>query len=91
MVLKFNVLVTVSETARIFSVWTDKLNELPWIDIYDGHGPSLSSAIDDFYESLPKEIIVDDEVILSPSEISYAIKRPFKVSYGNTPRIFKLT
>ena len=91
MVLKLNVLVTVSETTRLFSVWTDKQNELPLIEIYEGHGVSLSSAIDDFYDSLPEEIIVDDEVILSSSEISYVIKRPFKVSHGNVPRIFKLT
>lgn len=91
MVIRLNVLITVSGTARTFSVWSDKRSELPWIDIYEGHGTSLSSAIDDFYENLPNEIIVDDEVSLTPSDVSYVIKRPFKITYGREPRIFRLS
>lgn len=90
MVIRLNVLITVSGTARTFSVWSDKRSELPWIDIYEGHGTSLAAAVDDFYESLPDELIIDDDTFITPSAINYALKRPFKISEGETVRIFRL-
>ena len=90
MILKLNVLITISEAARTFSVWADKQDEFPWIDIHEGHGDSLSSAVDDFYEVLPPRMVIDDDTCITPMDMNYAIKRPFKVAHGSSVRIFKV-
>ena len=53
MTLKLNVLITISAKGKTFSVWSDALKELPWINLHEGHGSNLSEAIDDFYMGLP--------------------------------------
>lgn len=90
MILKLNVLITISEAARTFSVWADKLDEFPWIDIYEGHGDSLSAAVDDLYDVLPSKMVIDDETCITPLDMNYTIKRPFKISHSNSVRIFKV-
>ena len=62
MTLKLNVLITISAKGKTFSVWSDALKELPWINLHEGHGSNLSEAIDDFYMSLPDKIIIDDDI-----------------------------
>ena len=90
MTLKLNVLITISDNGKSFSVWSDALKELPWINLYEGHGSNLSEAIDDFYMSLPDEIIVDDDINIQSAEILYSLKRPYKISYSKSIRIFKI-
>lgn len=90
MTLKLNVLITISDNGKSFSVWSDALKELPWINLYEGHGSNLSEAIDDFYMSLPDKIIVDDDINILSAEILYSLKRPYKISYSKSIRIFKI-
>lgn len=58
--------------------------------MYEGHGSNLSEAIDDFYMSLPDKIIVDDDINILSAEILYSLKRPYKISYSKSIRIFKI-
>lgn len=90
MTLKLNVLITISDNYKTFSVWSDSLKELPWINLYEGHGTNLSEAIDDFYMSLPASIHVEDDINIQSSEILYSLKRPYKISYSDSIRIFKV-
>jgi hypothetical protein len=90
MTLKLNVLITISAEGKSFSVWSDALKELPWINMYEGHGSNLSEAIDDFYMSLPDKIIIDDDINIQSAEIYYLLKRPYKISYSESIRIFKV-
>jgi hypothetical protein len=90
MTLKLNVLITISAKGKTFSVWSDTLKELPWINLHEGHGSNLSEAIDDFYMSLPDKIIIDDDINIQSAEIYYLLKRPYKISYSESIRIFKV-
>lgn len=91
MTLKLNVLITVTDEGRIFSVWSDNLKELPWISQFEGHGENISSAVDDYFLHLPDNIVVDDEIIIRSCDIKYSLKRPFKVTRNQGIRIFKVS
>ena len=90
MTLKLNVLITITDKGKIFSVWSDATNEVPWINLYEGHGNNLSEAVDDYYLNLPDSLIIDDDTLIHPTDLKYLLKRPFKVSTSNRTRIFKL-
>lgn len=90
MTIKLNVLITNTDKGKIFSVWSDSINELPWISLYEGHGNNLSEAVDDYYFNLPDNIVIDDETLIHPTDIKYLFKRPFKINTSNHTRIFKL-
>lgn len=90
MTLKLNVLITITDSGRVFSVWSDCIKEVPWINLYEGHGDSLSDALEDYFLNLPANFIIDDERMLHPCDINYALKRPFKTIKSNSVRLFKL-
>ena len=79
MVLKLNVLVTISKESRIFSVWADNEVATPNIDIYEGHGFRLFDAIEDLYDNLPEIIFIDDEIQVNKKAVFYSLKRPFTI------------
>lgn len=90
MTLKLNVLITITDCGKTFSVWSDSIKEIPWINLYEGHGESLCDAIDDYYLRIPEKLIIDDERTLCSIDIKYALKRPFKVIRSEHVRLFKL-
>lgn len=90
MTIRLNVLITLSETGKTFSVWSENRPDCPEIEIYEGHGFNLSSAIDNFYANLPNILVIDDDTSITPSMINYTITRPFKVSHLDPGQLFKM-
>ena len=91
MTLTLNVLITITDAGRIFSVWSDSTKEFPWINQFEGHGENISNAVDDYFLHLPDYIVVDDEITIRSSDIKYSLKRPFKVTRNQEIRIFKVS
>ena len=80
MTIRLNVLITLSNAGKTFSVWAEDTPHCPELELYEGHGQSLSSAVEDFFENLPKTFFIDDETAFASSKISYCIKRPISVT-----------
>lgn len=80
MTIKLNVLITLSKGGKTFSVWAEEAPDCPELELYEGHGHSLSGAVEDFFGNLPKTFFIDDETAFVSSKISYCIKRPVSVT-----------
>lgn len=44
----------------------------------------------DISHILPPKMVIDDETCITPLDMNYTIKRPFKISHSNSVRIFKV-
>ena len=91
MTITLNVLITLTTSEKVFSVWSDPIFNLPGIENCVGGGFTITDAVDDWYDKLPPYFFIDDENTLYKERLKYRIRRPFVVEKGENPRTFKIS
>lgn len=89
MTITLNVLITLTSSGKIFSVWSEPTDGISRIEQTVGAGLTVTDAIDDWFDNLPSYFFIDDENTLYKESLKYKLKRPFMVEKGEYPRIFR--
>lgn len=90
MTITLNVLITLTSSGKIFSVWSEPTTGITRIEQTIGAGLTIIDAIDDWFDKLPSYFFIDDENTLYKERLKYKIKRPFMVEKGEYPRILRV-
>lgn len=89
MTITLNVLITLTSSGKIFSVWSEPTDGVSRIEQTIGAGLTITDAVDDWFDKLPSYFFIDDENTLYKERLKYKLKRPFMVEKGESPRIFR--
>lgn len=90
MTITLNVLITLTSSGKIFTVWSEPIADIIGIDMTIGAGFTITDAVDDWYDKLPSYFFIDDENSVCKERLKYKIRRPFMVEKGEYPRVFKI-
>ena len=91
MTVTLNVLITLTSSGKIFTVWSEPIVGITGIDMTIGAGLTITDAVDDWYDKLPPYFFIDDENSVYKERLKYKIKRPFMVEKGEYPRVLKVS
>ena len=91
MTVTLNVLITLTSSGKIFTVWSEPIAGITGIDMTTGAGFTITDAVDDWYDKLPQYFFIDDENSVYKERLKYKIKRPLMVEKGEYPRVFKVS
>ncbi len=91
MTVSLNVLITLTSSGKIFTVWSDSVSGITGIDMTVGAGFTITDAVEDWFDRLPSYFFVDDENIVYKDHLKYKIKRPFMVEKAENPRVLKVS
>ena len=81
MTIKLNVKISVSDQGKSVMVWSDEMKDLPGIEEYTGVGLDIPGAVEDFFDSIPKSIFIEDGITLKKIDFSYDLIKPYEVEH----------
>ena len=88
MTISLRVKISVSDLGKSVMVWSESRKDLPGIEEYTGIGTDIRSAVDDYFESLPETIFIEDEIVLKTKNFSYDLVKPYEVEHCNQVVVF---
>ena len=91
MIVSLNVLITLTSSGKIFTVWSESVCGITGIDMTIGAGFTITDAVEDWFDRLPSYFFVDDENTVYKDHLKYKIKRPFMVEKAENPRVLKVS
>ena len=62
MTIALRVKISVSDQGRSVMVWSDEMKDLPGIEEYTGVGLDIPGAVEDYFDSLPETIFIEDDI-----------------------------
>lgn len=81
MTIRLNVKISVSDQGRNVTVWSDEMRDLPGIEEYTGIGQTIPEAVEDYFNTLPETIFIEDDIILKTADFSYDLIKPYEVEH----------
>ena len=91
MTVSLNVLITLTSSGKIFTVWSEPVCGITGIDMTIGAGFTITDAVEDWFDRLPSYFFIDDENTVYKDRLKYKIKRQFMVEKAENPRVLKIS